>query len=96
MKTVSHGNRKENTRVEVFWFVILRSVVVGYRRFGGPCSLHIYPADKICAESVANLHVLLKERNKRGPKERKKTRNVCLFVLYDLLTCDLDHKHMDI
>jgi hypothetical protein len=28
-------------QVEVFWIVTPCSVVVGYRRFGGPCCLHL-------------------------------------------------------
>jgi len=28
------------TQVEIFWVVTPRSIVVGYRRFGGPCCLH--------------------------------------------------------
>jgi len=28
-------------QVEVFWDVTSRSVVVGYRRFRGPCCLHL-------------------------------------------------------
>jgi len=30
-------------QVEIFWAVMPRGVVVGYRRFGGPCCLHLHP-----------------------------------------------------
>lgn len=32
-------------QVVVFWTVTPRSVVVGYQRLGGPCSLHLNPKD---------------------------------------------------
>jgi len=38
-------------QIEVFWLVMLCSVVVGYQHFGGPCCLHLLVV-RLCSVAV--------------------------------------------